>query len=131
MLLRSRIKQIEANIRSNPVQDFDLSRVVNVFTARIQFVELGVEGANLEAHTVKLPAELSHSCAGQGDVSVTQIIPCAFSRQLPVRRVSENPADRLSPTWLGSPQSGSRIRARSARAAGGYRSSLPYRQTTG
>lgn len=52
------IKQIEANIRSNPVQDFDLSRVVNVFTAHVQFVELGVEGANLEAHTVKLPAEL-------------------------------------------------------------------------
>jgi len=55
---KAEIKQIEANIRSNPVQDFDLSRVVTVFTAHVQFVELGVEGANLEAHTVKLPAEL-------------------------------------------------------------------------
>ncbi len=55
---KAEVKQIEENVRSNPVQDFDLSRVVHVFTAHIQFVELRVEGANLETHTIKLPPEL-------------------------------------------------------------------------
>ena len=52
------VKRIDVSIRSNPVQNFDLSRVVNVFAAYIQFVELTVSGANLETHTVKLPPEL-------------------------------------------------------------------------
>jgi hypothetical protein len=55
---KAEVKKIEESIRSNPVQDFDLSRVVHVFTAHVQFVELSVEGTNIEMHTVKLPPEL-------------------------------------------------------------------------
>jgi hypothetical protein len=52
------VKQIEESVRSNPIQDFDLSRIVHVFTAYVQFVELRVDRASLETHTVKLPPEL-------------------------------------------------------------------------
>lgn len=55
---KAEVKQIEESLHSNPVQDFDLSRVVHVFTAHIQFVEFNVDGANLETHTVKLPPQL-------------------------------------------------------------------------
>jgi cell division septation protein DedD len=52
------VRQIEENIRANPIRDFDLGRVVTVFNAHVQFVELSVEGASIERHTVKLPSEL-------------------------------------------------------------------------
>lgn len=52
------IKRIEKSIQDNPVQDFDLGRVVRVFSAHVQFVDLSVEGAQLQNHTVKIPAEL-------------------------------------------------------------------------
>jgi hypothetical protein len=52
------VQRIEENIRTNPVQDFDLGRVVRVFTTQLEFIELGVEGAELENHTIKLPPEL-------------------------------------------------------------------------
>jgi hypothetical protein len=52
------IRRIEKSLTENPVQDFDLGRVVRVFNAHIQFVELSVEGTQLQHHTVKLPPEL-------------------------------------------------------------------------
>jgi hypothetical protein len=55
---QAEVKQIEENLSNNPVQDFDLSRVVHVFTAHVQFVEFNIEGTNLENHTIKLPPEL-------------------------------------------------------------------------
>ncbi len=57
-VLPAEVRQIEESIHSNPVQDFDLGRIVQVFSAYVQFVELKVEGAQLEARKVKLPDEL-------------------------------------------------------------------------
>jgi hypothetical protein len=55
---KAEVDRIEASIRSNPIQDFDLGRVVRVYSSYIQFVELEVKGANIENRTVKLPNEL-------------------------------------------------------------------------
>lgn len=60
------VRQIEENIRANPIRDFDLGRVVTVFNAHVQFVEFGVEGASIERHTVKLPSELLTAVRDKG-----------------------------------------------------------------
>jgi hypothetical protein len=49
------VVEIADCIKGNPVQDFDLTRVVRVFSAHMQFVEFKVEGAQLKARTVVLP----------------------------------------------------------------------------
>jgi hypothetical protein len=49
--------EIADRIKANPVQDFDLTRVVRVFSAHMQFVEFKVEGAQLKSRTVALPRE--------------------------------------------------------------------------
>jgi hypothetical protein len=49
--------EIADRIKANPVQDFDLTRVVRVFSAHMQFVEFKVEGAQLKSRTVALPPE--------------------------------------------------------------------------
>jgi hypothetical protein len=51
------IIEIVDRIKANPVQDFDLTRVVRVFSAHMQFVEFKVEGAQLKSRTVALPRE--------------------------------------------------------------------------
>ena len=51
------IIEIADRIRANPVQDFDLTRIVRVFSAHMQFVEFKVEGAQLKSRTVGLPRE--------------------------------------------------------------------------
>jgi hypothetical protein len=51
------VMEIADRIKANPVQDFDLTRVVRVFSAHMQFVEFKVEGAQLRSRTVALPRE--------------------------------------------------------------------------
>jgi hypothetical protein len=51
------VTEIADRIKTNPVQDFDLTRVVRVFSAHMQFVEFKVEGAQLKSRTVALPRE--------------------------------------------------------------------------
>src|ERR1700730_3087518 len=49
--------EIADRIKANPVQDFDLARVVRLFSAHMHFVEFKVEGAQLKSRTVALPRE--------------------------------------------------------------------------
>jgi hypothetical protein len=49
--------EIADRIKANQVQDFDLTRIVRVFSAHMQFVEFKVEGAQLKSRTVALPRE--------------------------------------------------------------------------
>ena len=56
--LPSQVEKIEAAISLNPVQNFDLSRVVNVFSSYIQFYELEIRGTQVQNQTVQLPKEL-------------------------------------------------------------------------
>lgn len=51
------VTEIADRIKANPVQDFDLTRVVRVFSAHMQFVEFKVEGAQLKSRTVALPRQ--------------------------------------------------------------------------
>jgi hypothetical protein len=53
--------EIADRIKANPVQDFDLARIVRVFSAHMQFVEFKVEGAQLKSRTVALPRETLNS----------------------------------------------------------------------
>lgn len=51
------VSEIADRIKSNPVQDFDLTRIVRVFSAHMQFVEFKVEGAKLKSRIIALPRE--------------------------------------------------------------------------
>lgn len=52
------IEAIETAIQANPVEPFDVSRIVQVFSAQIQFFELEIRGTQLKNQTVKLPKDL-------------------------------------------------------------------------
>jgi hypothetical protein len=54
----SQIERIEEALHANPVENFDLSRVVNVFAAHIQFYEFEVRGTQIQNQTVQLPKTL-------------------------------------------------------------------------
>ena len=54
----AQIEEIEEAIKTNPVENFDLSRVVNVFSTHFQFYEFEVVGTRVENRTVPLPKEL-------------------------------------------------------------------------
>jgi hypothetical protein len=55
------VSDIADRIKANPVQDFDLTRIVRVFSAHMQFVEFKVEGAKLKSRTIALPREMLSS----------------------------------------------------------------------
>jgi hypothetical protein len=54
----AQIEKIEDGIKANPVENFDLGRVVNVFSTHFQFYEFEVVGTRVETRTVQLPKEL-------------------------------------------------------------------------
>jgi hypothetical protein len=61
----AQIEKIEEAIKTNPVENFDLTRVVNVFSTYFQFFELEVAGTHIERRTVQLPKELLGSIRDQ------------------------------------------------------------------
>jgi hypothetical protein len=52
------IEKIEESIKVNPVENFDLRRIVNVFSTHFQFYEFQVVGTHVERRTVQLPKDL-------------------------------------------------------------------------
>jgi hypothetical protein len=64
-VLPAQIEKIEEAIKANPVENFDLSRVVNVFSTYFQFFELEIAGTHIERRTVRLPKELLGSIRDQ------------------------------------------------------------------
>jgi hypothetical protein len=56
-----KLATVEAVIKTNPVENFDLARVVQVFSAYIQFFEFEVRGAQIQNQTVRLPKTLLSS----------------------------------------------------------------------
>lgn len=53
------IQQVKTALKLAPVQAFDLARQSQVYTSLVQFVELKLEGLNLQARKVSLPKDLS------------------------------------------------------------------------
>jgi len=58
---------IDDELEENPPQRFDISRQLNVFNSRIEFVELEFEGGNIERHTFKLPPDIIKLLASDRD----------------------------------------------------------------
>ncbi|UYM15473.1 hypothetical protein [Endozoicomonas euniceicola] len=57
-LTNSRMSEVKEDMARNPAQKFDVSRQVNVFNSRIEFVELELEGAHIDRHTFRFPKEI-------------------------------------------------------------------------
>jgi hypothetical protein len=71
------IEKIDRAIQANPVENFDLARVVNVFTAYIQFYEFEVRGNQIQNQSVQLPRSL---IASVRDKATRDRITAAFSQ---------------------------------------------------
>jgi hypothetical protein len=65
-------------IHANPVENFDLARVVKVFAAYIQFYEFEVRGTQIQNQSVQLPKSL---IASVRDKATRDRITAAFKRE--------------------------------------------------
>jgi hypothetical protein len=79
------IERIDRAIQANPVENFDLARVVNVFTAYIQFYEFEVRGTQIQNQSVQLPRSL---IASVRDKATRDRITAAFKLVANDSRVS-------------------------------------------
>lgn len=55
-----KLKNVTADLVKNPPKNFDLARAVNVYNARVQFVEFKLSGCKLSEHKAQLPKHLIH-----------------------------------------------------------------------
>lgn len=55
-----KLDDLKKDLDQNPPKNFDLSRAVNVYNAKLQFVELKVAGCKLSQHKARLPKSLIH-----------------------------------------------------------------------
>lgn len=59
-LSSEQLQAVRQDLNSNPPKRFDLAQAVNVYNARIQFVELKVSGCRLSEHKARIPQDLVH-----------------------------------------------------------------------
>jgi hypothetical protein len=59
-LSKEKLKDVTEDLAKNPPKNFDLARAVNVYNARVQFVELKLGGCKLSEHKAQLPKHLIH-----------------------------------------------------------------------
>jgi hypothetical protein len=64
-----KLEAIVQNLTTNPPKSFNLARAVNVYNAKIQFVEFKVEGCRLSQHKARLPKHLLHVINGNDALS--------------------------------------------------------------
>lgn len=57
-LSQEKLKDVTNDLVKNPPKNFDLARAVNVYNARVQFVELRLGGCKLSEHRAQLPKHL-------------------------------------------------------------------------
>ena len=50
--------QVEADLKQNPPQKFDIARTVRVFNAHFEFVDFHMTGTHIDRKTMPIPAEL-------------------------------------------------------------------------
>lgn len=55
-----KLGETSENLKRNPPKNFDLSRAVQVYNAKVQFAELKVAGCKLSKHEASLPGHLIH-----------------------------------------------------------------------
>jgi hypothetical protein len=68
-LKKEKLGEVAKDLKSNPPRSFDLARSVNVYNARIQFVEFHVSGYRVSQHTVTLPKHLVSVARKNKDLS--------------------------------------------------------------
>ncbi len=66
---QKKLGEVEADLQRNPAKNFDLSRAVQVYNAKIQFVELTVAGCRLSGHRARLPSHLVQVLRNRPDLS--------------------------------------------------------------
>jgi hypothetical protein len=59
-LSHEKLKNVTDDLARNPPKNFDLARAVNVYNARVQFVEFKLGGCKLSEHKAQLPKHLIH-----------------------------------------------------------------------
>lgn len=59
-LSKEKLKGVTEDLAKNPPKNFDLARAVNVYNARVQFVEFKLGGCKLSEHKAQLPKHLIH-----------------------------------------------------------------------
>lgn len=71
LLNNDKLASVKKDLEINPPKNFDLSRAVNVYNAKIQFVELKVVGCRLSSHRALLPQHLLHVIKNNPKLSAT------------------------------------------------------------
>jgi hypothetical protein len=56
----ARVKTMQENLKANPPKPFDITRKLNVFSSKVQYVELSVSNYQLTKHQITLPEEFSN-----------------------------------------------------------------------
>lgn len=57
-LLPEKVQAIQADLKANPARPFDITRKLNVFTSKVQYVEFSVSNYRLTTRQIPLPPEL-------------------------------------------------------------------------
>ncbi len=57
-LLPSKVAEMQSNLKANPPRPFDITRKMNIFTSRVQYVEFSVSNYQLTTRQIPLPPEL-------------------------------------------------------------------------
>jgi hypothetical protein len=54
----SKVKQMQTDLKANPPKPFDITRKMNVFTSKVQYVEFSASNYRLTTRQIPLPSEL-------------------------------------------------------------------------
>ena len=57
-LLPAKVQEMQENLKANPAKPFDITRKMNVFTSKVQYVEISVSNYQLTTRQISLPEEL-------------------------------------------------------------------------
>lgn len=57
-LSQEKLKEVTEDLAKNPPKNFNLTQLVNVYNARVQFVEFKLSGCQLSEHKAQIPAHL-------------------------------------------------------------------------
>ncbi len=69
------IDKVEANLKEDPVQNFDISRTIGIFNAYFEFVEFELQGTAISRKTIHIPSE----CMGfAGDEKTARRLKSSF-----------------------------------------------------
>jgi hypothetical protein len=57
-LSADKVSEMQSNLKANPPRPFDITRKMNIFTSRVQYVEFSVSSYQLTTRQIPLPQEL-------------------------------------------------------------------------